>query len=110
MTLLGLRSKKRRALMARQSRPWDAADNRAYRAYVKGRRVTLLKGDDTPANQKLAEKKLKQIVSGSKNDAAPGSLRVADVIERYLTLHKGKYSERAYEERKRYLQLFAESH
>ena len=96
--------------MARQARPWYAADKHAYRAYVRGRRVTLLKGDENPTNAKLAAQKLRQIVKGSKNDAGAGQLRVADVIERYLKLHRDRYSERAFEERKRYLQLFAEAH
>src|SRR5262249_16897795 len=69
-----------------------------------------LKGDENPANQKLAEKRLRQIISSSKNDQAASSLHVADVIERYLKLYQSKYSERAFGERRRYLQLFAEAH
>src|SRR5262249_28126814 len=72
-------------------------------------RVILLKGDKNPTNEKLARKQLKRVLKGSKNDT-PVALRVADVIERYLKLHQSKYSERAFEERRRYLQLFAEAH
>src|SRR6266446_2958852 len=96
--------------MARISRPWYDAEKRCYRAYVKGQRVELLKGEPTDANAKLAAKQLKQVLKGSKHDQAAGSLRVADVIERYLKLHQQKYSTRAFEERRRYLQLFAEAH
>jgi integrase len=96
--------------MARIARPWYFTERKAYAATVKGRRVILIKGDENPTNEKLARKKLRQVLRGSKNDAAPGQLLVADVIERYLKLHQSKYSERAFEERKRYLQLFAEAH
>jgi integrase len=96
--------------MARTARPWYAADKRCYRAYVRGRRVTLVKGDENPTNEKLARQKLRQVLKGAKDDAAPGQHTVASVIDRYLTLHRHKYSERAFEERKRYLQLFAEAH
>jgi integrase len=95
--------------MARTPRPWHCAQKSCYKAYVKGRRVTLLTGDETPENTKLAAKKLKQVLKGSKNDG-PASLRVADVIERYLKLHKDKYSDRSFAERFRYLQEFAEVH
>jgi integrase len=96
--------------MARIARPWYAADKRCYRAYVHGRRVTLVKGDENPANEKLARQKLRQILKGAKNDVACGQHTVASVIDRYLTLYRHKYSERAFEERRRYLQLFAEAH
>jgi integrase len=96
--------------MARIARPWYFTERKAYAATVKGKRVILLKGDENPTNEKLAAQKLRQIVKGSKNDTAAGQLRVADVIERYLKLHRDKYSERAFAERKRYLQLFAEAH
>ena len=96
--------------MARTPRPWYFTEKKAYAATVKGRRVILLKGEKSPDNEKLAAKQLRQILSGSKNDTAPNALRVADVIERYLRLHRSKYSERAFEERRRYLQLFAEAH
>lgn len=96
--------------MARVPHPWYCAQKSCYKAYVKGRRVTLLSGDENPTNLKLAAKKLRQIVAGSKNESAAGPLRVADIIERYLKLHQDKYSERAFEERRRYLQQFAEAH
>jgi hypothetical protein len=109
MTFLG-QSAKRRSLLARIARPWYFAERKAYAATVKGKRVILLKGDENPTNAKLAAQKLRQVLKGSKNDTAVGQLRVADVIERYLKLHRDTYSERAFEERKRYLQLFAETH
>jgi integrase len=96
--------------MARTARPWYAADKRCYRAYVRGRRVTLFKGDETPTNEKLATQKLRQILKGTSNDIAAGSLRVADVIERYLKLHQSQYSVEAFALRQNYLQLFAEAH
>jgi integrase len=95
--------------MARTAKPWYCAQKSCYKAYVKGRRVTLLTGPETPENEKLAARNLRQVLKGSKNDG-PTHLRVADVIDRYLTLHKEKYSERAYAERRRYLQDFAEAH
>lgn len=82
----------------------------ATRAYIRGRRITLLSGPESDANFREAQKKLKQIVKGSKNDQTPGTHRVADIIDRYLNLHKSSYSERAYAERYRYLQAFAEDH
>jgi integrase len=96
--------------MARTAHAWYFAQKKAYYAHVKGRKIRLIGGADSPTNQKLAEKKLRQIQSGSKNDAVSGGLRVADVIERYLKLHQERYSERAFEERRRYLQAFAEAH
>ena len=87
--------------MARTARPWYTADKRCYRAYVRGRRVPLVKGDENSANEKLAHKKLSQILKGARNDAAPGQQTVASVIDRYLTLHQQKYSERAFEAAKR---------
>ncbi len=57
--------------MARTARPWYAADKPTYRAYVNGRRVTLLRGEENPTNARLAEKKLRQVVKGSVNDAPP---------------------------------------
>jgi hypothetical protein len=73
--------------MARISRPWYCAQKSCYKAYVKGRRVTLLTGAESPENEKPAAQKLRQILKGSKNDG-PAHLRVADVIDRYLALHK----------------------
>lgn len=96
--------------MARIARPWYFTEKKAYAATVKGRRFILLKGEENPTNATLAAKKLRQILAGSKNDQAAGSLCVADIIERYLKLHQDKYSERAFTERRRYLQLFAEAH
>jgi integrase len=94
----------------RNPHPWYSTEKRAYFAYIKRRKVRLLKGAESPENEKLAAKQLKQVLKGSKNDVAAGSLRVADVIDRYLTLHKGKYSKEAFAERFYYLQLFAEAH
>jgi hypothetical protein len=70
----------------------------------------LLKGEDTPANAWLAAQKLRQILKNSRGDTAPSAVRVADVIERCLTLHKDKYSEEAFEKHFRFLQLFAEAY
>jgi len=55
-------------------------------------------------------KKLSQVLKGSKNDASPVGLRVADVIVCYLRLYNDRYSERAFEERFRYQQTFADAH
>jgi hypothetical protein len=55
MTFLG-QSAKRRSFMARLARPWYFTERKAYAATVKGRRVILLKGDEDPANEKLAAK------------------------------------------------------
>jgi len=96
--------------MGRIARPWYFTEKKAYAATVRGRRVILLKGDENPTNEKLAAKKLRQVLQGSKNDTAPAGMRVADIIERYLKLHQQKYSERAFVERLRYLQQFAEVH
>jgi hypothetical protein len=96
--------------MGRIARPWYFTEKKAYAATVKGRRVILLKGGENPTNQQLAARKLKQVLAGSKNDQSAAPLRVADVIERYLKLHRLHYSERAFEERWRYLQQFAEAH
>jgi hypothetical protein len=112
MTLLGLSALKKGGsiLMARSARPWYFTEKKAYAATVRGRRVILLKGEPSEKNERLAAKQLKQIVKGTANDNLPGSLRVADVIERYLNPSKDKYSPRAFEERRRYLQLFAVAH
>src|SRR4051812_42010043 len=98
--------------MSREAHPWFSAEKHTYFAYVKRRKIRLLDGQcaETPENEKLAQAKLRQILKGTKHDAAPGALRAADVIERYLKLHQPKYSPRAFEERKRYLQQFAEAH
>lgn len=96
--------------MARTARSWYFTEKRAYAAHVKGQGVILVEGDENPTNPKLAAKKLRQVLKGSRSDIARGSLRVADVIERYLKLRRTRYSELAFEQRKRYLQLFAEAH
>jgi integrase len=96
--------------MARTARAWYFTEKKAYAAYVKGRRVILVEGEESDANFRAAQKQLKKVLKGSANDAAPAALRVADVIERYLRLAKDRYAERAFEERRRYLQLFAEAH
>ena len=70
--------------MARIARSWYFTEKHAYAAYVKGQRVVLVEGDENPTNAKLAAKKLRQVLKGSKNATAPGQLLVADVIERYL--------------------------
>src|SRR5689334_11807814 len=110
MTLLGRHAKKRRALMARTPRPWYFSERKAYAANVKGKRVILLKGDETPANARRAAKKLRQVLKGTEREPQGGRLRVADIIDRYLALHREKYSEQAFAIRKHYLQLFAEAH
>src|SRR5262245_37068262 len=96
--------------MARNPRPWYSAEKRCYMAYVKRRKVRLLKGDANDANAKLAAKQLRHILKGSANDAAPSALRVADVIDRYLTLHRPRYTPEAFADRLYFLQLFAEAH
>jgi integrase len=96
--------------MARQARPWYSSEKKAFFAYVNRRKVRLVSGDQNVDNEKLAAKNLKQILKGTRNDTPAGRLRVADVIDRYLTLNKPKYSDRAFAERWRYLQLFAEEH
>src|SRR5262249_37269513 len=79
-------------------------------ATVKGRRVILLKGGKTEANERRAARRLREVLAGTRNDAPAGRLRVADVIDRYLTLSRPRYSARAFEERRRYPHLFAEAH
>jgi integrase len=96
--------------MARSARPWYFTEKKAYAATVKGKRVILLKGDRTSANEKLAVKKLRQVLKGTEHEPQGGRLRVADVIDRYLALHRPNYSEQAFAIRKHYLQLFAEAH
>jgi len=96
--------------MARTARPWYSAEKKTYFAYIKRRKVPLLKGEENPTNESLAAKKLRQILKSTKNETPQVGLLVAHVIERYLNLHKERYSERAFAERKRYLQLFAEAH
>ena len=75
--------------MARTACSWYAADKRAYRPYLRSRRITLLKGDENPTIEKLAKKKVRRVLRGSKNDTAPGQL-IADVIERCLKFHQSK--------------------
>jgi hypothetical protein len=54
--------------MARTARPWYFIAKHAYAATVKGRRVILLKGDKSDANEKLAAAELKKILKGTRND------------------------------------------
>ena len=96
--------------MARTARSWYFTEKKAYAATVRGRRVILLKGEENDANFREAQKRLKQVTNGTKHDALPGGLRVAEVIDRYLTLHKAKYTKEAFEQRYYYLQRFAEAH
>jgi integrase len=95
--------------MARTARPWYFRQKHAYYAVVRGRKLRLVAGEECPATERLAVQKFKQILKGSAHDG-PARPRVADVIDRYLTLHKTTYSERAYAERLRILQAFAEAH
>lgn len=94
----------------RDARPWYSAEKKAYFASVRRRKVRLLKGDESTVNAKLAAKKLREVLRGSKNDTPASALLVAHVIDRYLRLTREKYGERAFEERRRYLQLFAFAH
>src|SRR4051812_45306816 len=110
MPLLGLPVQKKEGVMARISRPRQRFSERCYRADVKGARLELLKGEESDTNFKLAEKQLRQVTKGTKSDTATAALPIADVIERYLLLHRDRYSPRAVEERRRYLQLFAQPH
>jgi hypothetical protein len=96
--------------MARQPRPWYSAKKKAFFAYVKRRKVRLVSGERSPEIETVAAKNLRQILKGTRNDSPSGRLHVAEVIDRYLTFSQPKYSERAFEERRRYLQLFAEEH
>jgi integrase len=95
--------------MARTAKPWYFQQKKAYYAILNGRKIRLVAGDESPANEKLAAKKLNQLRKSS-TDSGPVRLRVADVIERYLKLHQDKYSPEAFALRRYYLQLFAEAH
>jgi integrase len=94
--------------MARTARPWYFQQKHAYYAIVRGKKVRLLAGDESPSNEKLAANKLKQLLKGP--DEGPARLRVADVIDRYLTLYRPRYSPEAFADRLYLLQLFAEAH
>jgi integrase len=94
--------------MARTAKPWYFQQKSAYYAHIRGRKLRLVAGPECPANEKLARKKLKELLRST--DPEPARPRVADIIDRYLTLHKSQYSTHAYAERFRILQLFAEDH
>jgi integrase len=79
-------------------------------AYVRRRKLRLLTGDENPTNESLARKNLKAILKDAKAIPQRSGILVAEIIELYLKLTKDKYSERAYAERVRHLQLFAETH
>jgi integrase len=97
--------------MARSARPWYSAEKHCYMAHIKGKKVRLLKGEQNPTNHKKAEQTLRQLLKSKEKDPTTKSgITVAEVIELYLKLNQSKYSERAFEERRRYLQLFAELH
>src|SRR5262245_17937322 len=94
--------------MARTARPWYFRQKKAYYAVVRGRKTRLVGGDECAANFKLAQKKLQQLLKAPAD--GPARLRVLDVIDRYLALHRDRYSAHAFGERVRLLQLFAEAH
>jgi hypothetical protein len=85
--------------MARRPLPWCSAEKKAFFAYIHRRKVRLVTGDQNSDNEKLAAKYLKQILKGTDHDSPTGRLRVAEVIDRYLTQSKPTYSARAFEER-----------
>ncbi len=58
--------------MGRTARPWYFTENKAYAATVKGRRVILLKGEQTPANERKAAAELRKVLAGSRNDGQAG--------------------------------------
>jgi integrase len=95
--------------MGRKARPWYSAEKRCYMAYIAGKKVRLLDGEKCAANQKRARSALTEQREFRKK-TLPTALTVASLIDRYLTLHEAEYEERAFSERKRYLQLFAEDH
>jgi len=91
---LVITAKRKEGFMPRKSHPWYDSERRCYRAYVNGKRIELLKGEENPTNEALAAKQLRQVLKGAKNDV-PATL-VAHVIERYLQLHQSKYSARVF--------------
>jgi hypothetical protein len=72
------------SIVPRHPRPWYSAEKRCYKAQVNRRKVRLTKPcAESEANEKLAAAKLKQVLKGPRPDIPPGSLRVADVFDRY---------------------------
>ena len=75
--------------------------------YIDGHQVRLAKGKKNKAE---AVQKFKDLLLLREKNPAPasGHATVASVIDAYLRSTKKRYSERAYAERQRYLQQFAE--
>jgi hypothetical protein len=84
--------------MPRTARPWYSAEKKCFMAHVLGKKVRLVKGDNTSANRKLAAQKLKQIVKSTAGDPTPG-LTVAEVIEQYLKLNQSRYCKESFQGR-----------
>jgi integrase len=95
--------------MARSARPWFSAEKGWWMVYLGGKKVRLAKGK---LAKKDADRRFRELLTVRDNNPAPDSpvQTVASVIDTYLRLHVAAYSPRAYEERRRYLQLFAEAH
>lgn len=93
--------------MARTAKPWYYQQKQAYYAVVNGRKIRLLKAEESPANEKKAASKLKEL---KKKPTTPRHPRVADIIERFLKNNSDHYSREVFTERKRLLQDFAEAH
>lgn len=102
--------------MSPAARPWYSAEKACYMAYVRRKKVRLLKGRESAGTERKAAQKLKQLLTESEKvrQTHPGinsrHQTVASVIDLYLSLNASKYSEEALEQRRFYLQLFAEAH
>lgn len=95
--------------MARTARPWFYRQTGWWMVYLNGQKVKLAKGRE---HRDAAQRKLHELLYLRDTNPAPDSgwHTVASIIELYLKLNHNRYCERALEERRRYLQLFAEAH
>jgi len=102
--------------MSREPHPWYSAEKGCYMAYIRRKKVRLLKGRESSGNERKAAHKLKQLLTEDKKfqrtnpSVDAGRPTVASIIELYLTLNAAKYEPEALSQRKFYLQLFAEAH
>lgn len=95
--------------MARTAKPWFDRQKNCWTVWMGGRRHRLAEGRQ---NRKAAHDRYKQLLfEASKNPPRESRVQtVASVIEQYLKLEVRNVAPSTYENKKFYLQLFAEEH
>ncbi len=98
--------------MPKDARPWYRRQTGWWMAQVNCRQEKLVKGPNDAPTRRLAQQKLRDLLTLADANPAPdaGRQTVASVIETYLRHAAKEYAPRTLYERTRILQSFAEKH